>query len=149
MGWQRFAALAAVAGVAVVGTACTDARVGVGLPRAVIYQNTTVPMKLERNREGPPGPIPIPPDLQVGTCTAYALDFSVPTLEFTRPLSVGWGDMSLEAALADGNLSHMVYADAQQLVILGIFKRARVIVHGPTAGSGASTLPQPVPEGGQ
>lgn len=124
------ALLAAVAGLI---TGCTNARVGVGVPEALLYQNTTVPLTANMDRRTG-APLDIPPDLVTGESTAYAIDLSIPMIEWTRPLSVGWGRMDLERALADGNIEQVTYADAQHITILRVFKKVRIIVHGPEAG---------------
>jgi hypothetical protein len=124
------AALLCTAGLALAG--CTNARVGVGTPEAAIYKNVTVPLNAGIDRRTG-DPMVIPETLAVGTSSGYALDFSIPGLEFTRPISIGWGNMSLEKALANGNLERVSYADGQEITILRIFKKARIIAYGPLA----------------
>ena len=125
-GW----AAAAIAATVALLAGCNSARVGVGLPVAMIYKNTTAPLTANIDRRTG-DPMVIPKDVRMGKATAYALDFSIPGLEFTRALSVGWGDMSLERALKDGGLGEVSYGDGQEVQILRIFTRARVIVYGP------------------
>ncbi|MDX2177361.1 MAG: hypothetical protein SF028_12925 [Candidatus Sumerlaeia bacterium] len=113
---------------------CTSARVGVGTPMGIIYKDVVAPMSLERKRGPEAGqPVAIPPVLVDGVSTGYALDLSIPGLEFTRPFSIGWGDMSLERAMREGGLERVVYADGRETTILRIFQRARVVAYGPPA----------------
>lgn len=108
------------------------------MPPALIYQNTTTPAALEPPEDFRGGAIPIPDNLAIGRSRSYMIALDVPFINPVSaptidPISVGWGDMSLEAALADGNLERVAYADGQEIEILGIFTKAVLIVYGPPA----------------
>ena len=109
---------------------CTGARMGVGLPRAMIYKNVRKPFTMKRNRNPRAKGVAIPEKLNRGTASAYKLDLKIPTLEYTRPLSFGWGDVSLEKAFSNGSIKELVYADAREIEILGIFTKSEIIVYG-------------------
>ncbi|MCB2155314.1 hypothetical protein KQI84_10535 [bacterium] len=123
-----------MAGSAMLFVGCTGARVGVELPSAMIYRDTTAPMTIDRDRRTG-APTEIPETLNVGRSQSYQLDFSVPGIDWTRGFSIGWGDMSLETALREGNLESVTYADGRQLQILRIFTKAQIIAYGPPEGS--------------
>ena len=44
--------------------------------------------------------------------------------------SFAWGDSSIEAAIVDGNLSDVEYADYEILNILGIYQQTTVTAYG-------------------
>lgn len=142
-GW----AAALVVGAAALLAGCTNARVGVGLPMAVIYKNTTAPLTADIDRRTG-APMVIPKEVRVGRASAYGLDFSIPGLEFTRPFSVGWGKMDLQKAMENGGLGKVSYGDGQEIQILKVFTKATIIVYGPPVGAVEEAPTGPPAEGG-
>jgi hypothetical protein len=133
---------------------CQGARVGVGMPRALLYQNTTVPFTVKRDRgPGPTQPLVIPPNVSKGESTFYGISINIPGLTSAffipvptlDPFSVGWGDGSLEKAMEQGDIGEVLYGDADHLVILnGLWTRVRVRVY----GLKTADMPPPGPPGG-
>ena len=109
---------------------CTGARMGVGLPRALIYKNTYAPMSIKKVFDPRATGVKIPEKMNRGTATAYKIDLSLPGLWYTRPLSVGWGDASIQKAFENGNIKELIIADGHEVQILGIFTKAEIIVYG-------------------
>lgn len=118
--------------VAGLAAGCNGARVGVSLPPALVYRDVTAPMTIDRDRRTG-APTDIPGTLQVGKAQSYLLDLSIPGVEWTRGFSVGWGDMSLENALRDGDLAKVTFADGRELQVLRVFTKAQIIAYGPPA----------------
>lgn len=109
---------------------CTGARMGVGLPRALIYKNTYAPMSMKKVFDPRASGVKIPEKLNRGTAAAYKIDLSIPGVSYTRGLSVGWGDASLQKAFENGNIKELIFADGHELQILSIFTKAEIIVYG-------------------
>jgi hypothetical protein len=115
---------------------CQSARAGVGQPRAFIYKHTTVPFTTKRTRgELNPG-LQIPQNPRIGEARWYGVAINIPFVgpiptPGISPLSVGWGDASLEAAMANGNIQEVIYGDAEELEILnGLFTKVILRVYG-------------------
>ncbi|MBI1292277.1 hypothetical protein GC173_13725 [bacterium] len=131
-------ALGLTMAVALLGSGCQSARVGVGQPRALIYNNVTVPFTLKRNRGPMEGePIRIPSNAVSGKSRFYYIGIplfgaGIPTPGLT-PVSVGWGDGSLETAMADGKIKEVIYGDAQHIEVLGVFNKVVMTVYGEPA----------------
>jgi hypothetical protein len=126
---------------------CQSARAGVGVPRAMIYKNVTVPFTLKRQRGPMEGQgLVIPPGLQSGSSRWYYIGLPIdqvgigPSAPGLTPLSVGWGDGSLEKSMADGKIKEVIYGDAQHIEVLGIFNKVVMTVYGEPEGT-----PDPAP----
>ena len=91
-----------------------DARVGISTPPGLLYSNTISPAGMKRAR-GPGPPFLRNGDIRIGTATAHRISFEIPTITWTEPLSFGWGDMSTQKALENGNLQEMYWMDAQNI----------------------------------
>lgn len=129
-------ALGGVLGLA----ACSpnSARVGVSTGPAFLFKHVETPMTVRRGeRGGPPQPLVIPADLRKGESRFYSI--SVPLLGVVPtpgldPLSVGWGDGSMERAMEDGDIGEVLYADARELSILrGLFTKITIEAYGTPA----------------
>lgn len=127
---RRLLGWALAMGILVTCGGCT--RMGVGTPRALLYSNTTTPMTLKGGFGRPSMGVKIPEDVRVGRATAYGVEPNVPGVPGGRALSVAWGDVSLEAAMADGGLGEVLYGDAHVITVLGIFTKATIEVYGPS-----------------
>lgn len=121
-------------------------RTGVGLPRAMVYENTIVPMAAKRPpRTDPTGGLPMPPVLEVTTVDAGMINvpsmFFAPFLDTPTGIGaltfgagwVGWGDIGTAKTLEQGGLEEVTFADLHTFSILRIYNRTRVIAHGPPA----------------
>ena len=115
--------------------------VGLGTSPTFIYSQTRNPVSFKRAT--PPGTsLVIPDELATGKATAYQLGANLPGIPGGRLLTVGWGDMSMERALADGGLAEASYVDAFNLRILGVFEKATLEVHGPPLGTEDASPPR-------
>lgn len=106
-----------------------DGRTGVGLAPAFVYKNVTTPMSA--GPRGGPGLV-INGPIKSYSVTAHRIGLDIP---FVFPpgvgdaLSVGWGNMSLERALREGEIDSFLFADGNEMTILGLYTRNRIIVY--------------------
>ncbi len=127
------------------GCSPTGTRAGIGMPRAFIYSNYETPFTAKRTRGEP---LVIPDGLVMGKATTHQISLSPPSapgFSYTDDFltdramgaaSAGWGNMGLEKAMADGNITEVIYGDAHKLNILSIYKRVTLKVYGPPAENG-------------
>ncbi len=120
----------------------TGSRAGVGMPPAFIYSKYETPFTAKRTRGEP---LDIPEGLVKGTVRTHQISLSPPTppgfsltddFVTDRALgaaSAGWGNMGLERAMDNGNISEVIYGDAEELSILRIYTRLTLKVYGPPA----------------
>jgi len=133
---QRRGALAAglvtVACVLLAGCSATGSKAGIGTPPAIIYKNDTTPLMVKRGDagEGHFPPVAVPANLAAGESTAYSFALNIPGIPGGSLMSFGWGDMSTERAQSNGNLDEVLFADASEMKILGIFTRTKVKAYG-------------------
>jgi hypothetical protein len=123
--------------------------VGFGTTPAMLFSQTRNPVAYKRAT--PPGtPLQIPGDLALGKATTYKVGADFPGVPGGRLWTVGWGDMSMERALANGGLAEATYVDAYNLRILGgVFEKATLEVRGPALGTEpAAAAPPPEPPAG-
>lgn len=133
-------------------------RSGVGLPRAMIYENTTVPLTAKRPpRTDPSGGLPMPDAFNTTTVDAGMVNlpsmFFAPFIDTPAGIGaltfgagyVGWGDIGTAKTLEQGAMEEVTFADLHVFSILRIYTRTRVIAHGPPLGTqpagGGETLP--------
>lgn len=136
---KRAVALIAVAAF-LAGCSPTNARVGVGLPPAILFRNVRGAMTANRDVVRQRGGIPILDAPKIGRARAYQIQLSPPTgtdflvdadgLQAARVASVGWGDMSLQKALKDGQIETFTHADYREISILGIFTQIDIYAYG-------------------
>lgn len=114
------------------GCSATGSKAGIGTPPAIIYKNDTTPLMVKRGDagEGHFSPVAIPDDLAAGESTAYSFALNIPGVPGGSLMSFGWGDMSTERAQSNGNIDEVLFADATEMKILGIFTRTRVKAYG-------------------
>jgi len=108
---------------------CT--RVTVNFPDGSLYGNSTVPVTI-KDAMKISDPVQVPQNLAVGRSTSYRVGMALPSP--WAVLSVGWGDMSMQAAQENGNLAEVTYADAKRLTILFLFRKTTLIAYGPKSG---------------
>jgi len=127
--------LTGVALGALLGAGCnpTSARAGVGLGPALLYRHSTVPFTARRPdfRRGETGII-IPAQLTTSKVVAHQVQISIPGVTPpgpSNPLSVGWGDISQARLLEEGGVEEVVFADATELSILGIYTRLTITAY--------------------
>lgn len=137
LGWLGVALTATAGGLLSSGCSPTGARVGVSQPPAFLIRSVEAPLTARRG-----APILIPPaeDLQVGTSTFRGVSIpligliAVPT-PGVNPLSFGWGDGSMESAMADGDIKEVLYADYREFSILnGLYTRITIVAYGDRRG---------------
>ncbi len=114
---------------------CTGAQAGVGLPRAVIYHDYTVPLGVNVDPERP-WMTNTDPNLPVAKASTHSVSLNVPGVPpplgyAARALSVGWGEMDLDEFTDKGNLERVAWADARHVSILGIYNKLTINAYGP------------------
>lgn len=126
------AGLVAATCVLLAGCSATGSKAGIGTPPAIIYKNDTTPLMVKRGDagEGHFPPVPVPENLASGESTAYSFALNIPGIPGGSLMSFGWGDMSTEKAQSNGNLDEVLFADASEMKILGIFTRTKVKAYG-------------------
>ncbi len=114
------------------GCSATGSKAGIATPPAILYKHDTTPLmvKHEDGSDRHFAPIAIPDDLASGESTAYSFALNIPGVPGGSLMSIGWGDMSTEKAQSNGNIDEVLFADANELKILGIFTRTRVKAYG-------------------
>lgn len=127
---HRFARMSALlAGAALLSGCLANERAGVSLPPGLIYTYQKAPLTAPRD-DGPPKVI-LPDDVATGTSSFRKIDFSIPTLDYTRGASIGWGDGSWKTAMQDGNLEEAYFADVRTLKILnGLYTDIEIVIYG-------------------
>jgi len=112
-------------------------KAGVGLPPAMLYEDATVPLTVNVDKERP-WRTNTDPSLPSSRVSTRQVQLNLP---FIAPgpsddlVSVGWGSMSIDDILAQGDLERVTYADARKLTILGIYHQLTIIAYGPAKGS--------------
>ena len=115
------------------GCSPTQARMGVSPPRGRLFTRYKAPM---RCRCSTPGGVARPKGLKVGTASATSVAApNIPGLGgglglALRFLSVGWGDVTAEAAARKAGIKEILYSDYELLSVLGVYNRATVFVYG-------------------
>jgi hypothetical protein len=116
------AALSGCAGIDLLPRSSPD--VPVVPPYGLIYTQFSAPLEHEFANEG--APTPTGEALKKGTSgTNFVMIWPISSL-----ISVGVGDISVEAAAEDGELSKIYYADYHHLNILMIFSRTKIVAYG-------------------
>jgi hypothetical protein len=86
-----------------------------------------------------PGGIKIPPNLVETRIRTHRINliprgvtalFGIPGIPTIDPATIGWGDMSANAMFEAGEYDEWVYADANEIDILGIYTRCTIIGYG-------------------
>jgi len=88
-------------------------------PPGFLYEDTTVPLKLEKKEV-------VGADnaaLESGSSKAKFFGYSI--------FRFGWGDDSLEDAILDGKLEEVHYADVRHFNVLGLYREQEIIAYGP------------------
>ena len=113
------------------GCGPTSARVGISPPPALLVKVYEAPMTVRRARGENPQPLIIPPNLSEGNAHFYGCSLNIPGIPGGGAASVGWGDGSIEAALKDGNLKEVLYADYKEVSIInGVFTYIKIKAYG-------------------
>ncbi len=142
---RRIMALAALAFAPLLLGGCE--RTGIGLPMAMIYENTTTPFRVRPRSQGPPKPLIITDDLKETRVRSYRLAANIPGIPASsRILSVGWGNISGERAIREGEFRDVVYADAQTISVLGLYTKTVIKAYGLTEGMPDPSNQIPPPE---
>lgn len=126
---DRRIALSLLASAAIGLSGCLDARAGVGMPRAAIYQNVVVPLRVNVDEEKP-WETNTSPGLDMATATTHSIVPNIPGVPGGQALSVGWGNMAIDRFVERGELEQVHYADAQHLSILGLYNRLTIRAYG-------------------
>lgn len=146
LGWMSVALVVAAGGLLLSGCSPTGARVGVSQPPAFLLRSVEAPLTARRGAS-----ILIPPaeELQVGISTFRGVSIpligliSVPTPGI-NPLSFGWGDGSMESAMADGGIKEVIYADYREFSVLnGLYTRISIVAYGDRRGESAPPASPP------
>lgn len=144
--------MAATLPMLLTGCSPVGARAGVSTGPAFLYKRVITPMRVSRPA-GPPGAasgIPIPQELVRHEVATYQLSLSLP---FVGPpgsgslFTIGWGDMSTRRLLEESDNANVVFADAEDLSILGIYNRTTIIAYAtpPEPPADPATTAQPAP----
>jgi len=95
-----------------------------------------------------PGGIAIPENLVETRIRTYRINLiprgvsnliGIPGIPTLDPLSIGWGDMSANAMFEEGGYDEWIYADANQLDILGVYTKVTIIGYGVVEGQSVPT----------
>jgi len=125
----RMMAIMGVAAAAVLVSACSSSSVGIGLPNAFIYRDTTTPLRWKAPNE--PGPqARRAAEVRRAEVTAWYVEPNIPGVPGTQGGSVGWGNIGIERAMEKGEMDHILYADARTIQILRIVTRSTIIAYG-------------------
>jgi hypothetical protein len=93
-------------------------------PYGLIYTQFSAPIDHDFSNNG--APTPTGDSLKRGTSGSnFVMIWPISSL-----ISVGVGDVSVEAAAEDGNISKVYYADYDHLNILMIFSRTKITAYG-------------------
>lgn len=141
---KRIAAAASAIGAALLLAGCspTGTRAGVGLPPAMLFKWTTTPMAAKRPERGASG-LAVPTGLNRSEVTAHQIALNIPGVSppgTGQAASVGWGNVSTAEALRAAQGDEVIFADAEELSILGIYTRLKVITYATPASA-----PEPTP----
>jgi len=141
-----WANLVATFALLILATGCSPlgSRAGVSIP-GYLFKNTITPLNVSRPPRDASGTI-IPAGLVAAKVTTYQV-----IMPFTYSIvSIGWGDMSRRAALEEGRLEEVIYADAQTTQILGIFEKVTIQAYGkPTSPNVPPTGTEPTDRKGE
>ncbi|MEO8376541.1 MAG: hypothetical protein ABI579_02635 [Candidatus Sumerlaeota bacterium] len=120
-----------------VGCSPTSARVGISPPPALLVKVYEAPMTVRRDRgANARSGITIPPNLVEGNSKFFGLSLNVPGIPGAGAASVGWGDGSIDAALKNGNLKEIVYADYKEISFInGVFTYIKIKAYGESASA--------------
>lgn len=113
------------------GCSPTGTRAGVGLPPAVLFKWTTTPMAAKRPERGASGLV-VPTGLNRSEVSAHQIALNIPGVSppgTGQVASVGWGDVSTAEALRTAQGDEVIFADAEEFSILGIYTRLKVITY--------------------
>lgn len=123
-----------VALVASLASGCspTSSRMGVAPPPGWLIHAYKAPMGA---RPGPRGVILREENMKVGRASAANFVFPLSRAAAVLPydgnsVSVGWGNVSLEKAMENGNLTSVAWSDYKELSILRIYTRVEIIAYG-------------------
>lgn len=126
-------------------TSCT--RMGIGMPRALIYKDTRTPAFMRapnKPEEFRQGMISLPESMISVEVPAYKIDAAgwiPPGVDlFAFPLSlgpfspsVGWGHLDQERLQELSGLQVITFADYREITILGVFERHSYVLYGDPA----------------